>query len=228
MNGARISLVAKSAIALLAIVLVAGFSYFKKDTVAESHRYARQVILHFTLSRLDQPILIVGDSITEASTLPRSLCDHPIVNAGLDGASTSSDLGNWLMDVLNGRRAAAILVALGTNDALKDHKLEAFKTAYASLLSQLASATDHLVVLGIPAVEIRGAVTPQLRDEVMGRIDAFNGALPALADKGGAAFVALPPMGAPHTIDGVHLDAAGYATWDAAVLKGVSSACSPR
>ena len=59
----------------------------------------------------------------------------------------------------------------------------------------------------------------------MRRIDAFNAALPVLAEKAGATFASLPPMGAPHTIDGVHLDAAGYEVWDAAVLKGVSSAC---
>ena len=32
-------------------------------------------------------------------------------------------------------------------------------------------------------------------------------------------------MGVPHTIDGTHLDGAGYEAWDAAVLKEVSRAC---
>jgi hypothetical protein len=36
-------------------------------------------------------------------------------HAGLNGASTTSDLGPWLLD---GKPAAAIVVALGTNDAL--------------------------------------------------------------------------------------------------------------
>jgi lysophospholipase L1-like esterase len=62
----------------------------------------------------------------------------------------------------------------------------------------------------------------------MSRIDALNAILPALAEKAGAAFVALPPMPTPHTIDAVHLDAAGYAAWDDAVLKWVSSTCSTR
>lgn len=223
MNGARVL------IAVLAVgTLAAGLSYFRKDAAAESHRRVRQIILHYTLSRVEQPIIVVGDSITEASTLPRSLCDHPIINAGLDGASTASDLGPWLMDVLNGRRAAAILVALGTNDALLGHSPQAFETGYASLLAQLKTATDHLAVLGIPSVEMRGRVTAEMRDEAMGRIDALNTTLPALAEKAGAAFVALPPMASPHTIDGVHLDAAGYAAWEAAVLKGASGACSTR
>jgi len=225
MNGARISI---ASIAVLAIgALAAGLSYFGKEALPVSHRYTRQVMLHYTFSRFDQPIVIVGDSITEASTLPRTLCGRAVVNAGLDGAATSSDLGTWLTDVLAGRRAAAILVALGTNDALQGRSAQAFEASYTSLLAQLASATDHLAVLGIPAIEVRARVTPELQ-ETMDRIDAFNAMLPALANKAGASFTALPPMPAPHTIDGVHLDTAGYAVWDAAVLKGVSGACSTK
>jgi hypothetical protein len=221
MNGARL------AIAVLAIgALAAGASYFRKEAVADSHRQARQLIVHYTLSRLDQPIIVVGDSLAEASTLPRTYCGHPVVNAGLNGASTSSDLGSWLIEALDGRRAAAVLVALGTNDALLKHSMRDFETSYVALLTQLAKATDHLAVLGIPSIEVRGRVTPELQSETMGRIDAFNALLPALAGKSSAAFAALPPMPAPHTIDGVHLDAAGYAVWDDAVLKGVRGACS--
>ena len=221
MNRARIS------IAVLAIgALAAGASYFRKEAVADSHRQARQLVVHYTLSRLDQPIIIVGDSLTEASTLPRTYCGHPVINAGLNGASTSSDLVTWLIEALDGRRATAVLVSLGTNDALQGRKQEEFEANYGSLLSQLRGATDHLAVLGIPAIEVRGRMPPDYQAETMKRIDAFNAALPALAEKGGATFAALPPMPAPHTIDGVHLDAAGYALWDDAVLKGVSTACA--
>ena len=227
MNGARISIPVLAILAAGAILAV--FLLFKKDETVDSHRHARQVILHYTFSRSERPIIILGDSLTEASTLPRSLCDHAIVNAGLGGASvTASDLGTWLKEVLNGRRAAVILVALGTNDALQGRTQETFEKSYAALISQLAGTADHVAVLAIPSIEVRGPMTAAYQAETMTRIDAFNAALPALAEKGGASFVALPPMDTPHTIDGVHLDAAGYAVWDAAILKGVSSACSPR
>jgi lysophospholipase L1-like esterase len=223
MNGVRISIVS---IAVLAIgALAAGLSHFRKEAVAE-HRHTRQVILHYTLSRAEHPIIILGDSITEASTLPPTLCDHAVVNAGLDGASTASDLGRWLTDVLNGRRAAAVLVALGTNDALQGREQKEFEANYVSLLSQLKGAADQLGVLGIPSVEVRGRMPADYQAATMRRIDAFNAMLPSMAQKSGAIFVALPPMPMPHTIDGVHLDASGYAVWDAAVLKGVSDVCS--
>lgn len=222
MNLARLS------IAVLVVgVLLAAYSFLRKESPIETHRHTRQVILHYTFSRSDHPIIVLGDSITEASTLPRSVCDRALVNAGLDGASTVSDLGNWLNDVLDGKRATAILVALGTNDALQGRDQKEFEANYASLLAKLKGSTDHLAVLAIPSIEVRGSMTPAYQAETMARIDAFNAALPDVATKGGATFVALPPMSAPHTIDGVHLDAAGYAMWDAAVLKGVSSACSP-
>jgi lysophospholipase L1-like esterase len=212
--------------AALAALAIGALAVGASDAATESHRLARQVILHYTFSRTEQPIIVLGDSITEASTLPRSLCDHAVVNAGLDGASTVSDLGTWLLKGLNGRRAAAILIALGTNDALQGRKQEEFEANYGSLLAQLRGATDHLVVLGIPSVEVRGRMPPDYQAETMKRIDVFNAALPALAEKSGATFAALPPMPAPHTIDGIHLDAAGYAVWEDAVLKGVRGACS--
>ena len=229
---ANVKAIALAALAIAALAV--GGSYFGKDAVfgkdasADSHRHARQAALNYTLSRLGQSIIILGDSITEASTLPRSLCDHAIVNAGLSGAATTSDLGTWLIEALDGRRAAGILVALGTNDALMAHSTQAFEASTISLLAQLKTVTDHVAVLGIPAMEMRGRVTAEMREEAMSRIDAFNAALPALAEKAGAVFVALPSMATPHTIDGVHLDAAGYAVWDAAVLTWVSRICSPR
>lgn len=211
---------------LLIGALAAGFSLWRGAASTDSHRQLRQVILHYTFSRVDQPIIVLGDSITEASTLPRSLCGHAVVNAGLDGASTKSELGTWLIEVLNGRRAAAILIALGTNDALQGRAQEAFEANYRSLLAQLNAATDRLVVLGIPGIELRGRMTEAYRAETMERIVAFNAALPGLAARSGGTFAALPPMPTPHTIDGVHLDAAGYTVWEDAVLNGISGVCS--
>ena len=221
MNGARIGLAV-----LLMGALAAGFSYFRKEAVADSHRQARQLVLRYTLSRVDNPIILVGDSIVEASTLPRALCGHPIVNAGLNGASTASDLGTWLIEALDGKRAAAIVVSLGTNDALAARSRQQFETSYLALLGELSKVTDHLAVLAIPAIDVQGRVTAEMQAEAMKGVNDLNAALPALARKGGATFIALPPMDKPHTIDGVHLNAAGYAAWDEAILQGVSTICS--
>jgi lysophospholipase L1-like esterase len=212
---------------LLIGALAAGFSFLRKEAVADSHRQARQLMLYYTLSRVDNPIILVGDSITEASTPPRELCGHPVVNAGLNSATTASDLGTWLVEALNGRRAAAIVVSLGTNDVLTARSAQAFEASYAALLAQLAEVTDHLAVLAIPEIDVQGWVTAERKAKAMVGIDGFNAMLPGLAAKGGAAFIALPPMPKPHTIDGVHLNGIGYSAWDQAILQGVSAICRP-
>jgi len=216
----------------LAVLLIgavaAGFTFLRKEAIADSHRQARQLVLHYTLSRVDDPIILLGDSITEASTLPREFCGHRIVNAGLNGASTASGLGPWLIDALDGRRAAAIVVSLGTNDALKARSTQDFEVSYIELLGQLAKATDHLAILAIPGIDVRGRVTAEMQAAAEARIDGFNAALPGLAAKGGASFIALPELPMTHTIDGVHLDATGYSAWEEAILKGVSTLCGPR
>jgi lysophospholipase L1-like esterase len=207
-------------------LLVAFFSWRKRPADLDDHRGSRQLVLHYTLSRIEDPIIILGDSIAEASTLPRSLCGHAVVNAGLSGASIASELGNWLFGALAGKRAALIVVSLGTNDAFVPRSQQAFETNYSKLLGQLATMAPRVVVLPIPSIEPRNNVTVEMRNKLMGSIDGYNSALPGLARNSGATFVALPPMPDPHTIDGVHLNAAGYSVWDAAVLQGATSICT--
>ena len=50
MTGTRIGLAV-----LLIGALAAGFSFLRKETIAESHRQARQLILYYTLSRVERP-----------------------------------------------------------------------------------------------------------------------------------------------------------------------------
>src|SRR6516162_8820469 len=161
---------------LLIGALAAGFTFFRKEAIADSHRQARQLVVHYTLSRVDDPIILLGDSITEASTLPREFCGHRIVNAGLNGASTASGLGPWLIDALDGRRAAAIVLSLGTNDALKARSTQDFEADYVGLLAQLTKTTGHLAILAIPRIDVRGRVTAEMQATANARIDGFNAA----------------------------------------------------
>jgi lysophospholipase L1-like esterase len=221
-NWTRIGLV------VLALGLLAAyFSWPRRQAGPQDHRTARQQVLYYTLTRIDDPVIVLGDSIAEASTLPRLLCGHAVVNAGLSGASTASDLGNWLSGALAGKRAALIVVSLGTNDALVPLSQQAYETNYGKLLAQLATMAPHVVVLAAPPIEARNSVTVATRDELMRSIDGYNSALPGLAKNAGATFVALPPMSDPYTIEGIHLNGAGYSVWDAAVLQGASSVCKP-
>jgi hypothetical protein len=197
----------------------------KKADAVDEHRRARQLILHYTLSRIEDPVIVIGDSIVEASTLPRSICGHAIVNAGLNGASTTSDLGSWLSEVLGSKRAALIVVSLGTNDALVSASKQSFGDRYGALLAQLSRLTPRLAVLAIPPVEAQGRMTIEMQNEAMTTINGYNSGLPDVAGRNGATFVALPAMPRPYTIDGVHLSSGGYKAWDAAVMQAATRIC---
>jgi lysophospholipase L1-like esterase len=223
LNWKRFRLVILAAACASAAFLV----WARKEEVLDDHRRVRQLVLYYTVSRIDNPVIIVGDSIVEASTLPRSICGHSVVNAGLNGASTASDLGNWLSPALDGKRAASIVVSLGTNDALTSapQSEQDFADRYGALLTLLSKLTPQLVVLEIPPVEARGRMTVEMQDKVMGTITLYNSILPELAKRNGATFVSLPAMPKPHTIDGVHLNSDGYLAWDKAVMQAAAMIC---
>jgi lysophospholipase L1-like esterase len=128
---------------------------------------------------------------------------------------------------IDGKRAALIVVSLGTNDALASDPQgkQKFADRYGVLLTQLSALTPRLVVLQIPPVGAQGQMIFALRDEAMRAINEYNSVLPDLAKRGGAAFMALPTMSDPYTIDGVHLNTSGYLAWDQAVLQGAAMIC---
>ncbi len=214
MNGTRVALVAM-------VAACAWAAWPKREVVVDPHRATRQFIVRLTLARLDDAVVVLGDSIVEASTLPRSLCGHAIVNAGLGGASTTSDLDRLLADALGGKQAAMIVVVLGTNDAAKPESAAQFGANYRALLASLAALTPRIAVAAIPppepgleeAKKVSGAVT-----------DSYNAVLLGLAQQARASFIPLPAMPERHTIDGIHLNAAGYEVWDKAVSGGIEAA----
>jgi lysophospholipase L1-like esterase len=219
-------------LAVFAIVAAASVGYLLarshySPVPGIEHRMARQLILHYTLSRVDDPIIVLGDSIVEAASLPTSACGHPIVNAGLNGASTASDLGGWLKPALASKHAFAIIVSLGVNDALTATPVtkQLFAERYAALLAELSKLTTRLYVVEIPPVETRERLTADMQKEVMTTVRDFRSVLPEVATRANATYLALPEMAAPFTIDGIHLNAEGYRVWDQAVMQGTSQAC---
>jgi hypothetical protein len=214
MNGTRVALVAM-------VAACAWAAWPKREIVFDTHWTTRQFVIRLTLARLDDAVVVLGDSIVEASTLPRSLCGHPIVNAGIGGASTASHLDALLAEALGGKQTALVVVALGTNDAAISDSVAQYGSNYRMLLTSLAASTPRIAIAAIPPPE------PGLEEakKVSGAvIDGYNAVLPGLAQEAGASFIPLPPMPAQHTIDGIHLNAAGYEVWDKAILGGIESA----
>jgi lysophospholipase L1-like esterase len=118
------------------------------------------------------------------------------------------------------KRAALIVVSLGTNDAVVPNSVERYRPSYRALLTELAALTPRTAVMAISSPEGGSEEARKLRLA----IDSYNVILPGLAEEAGAAFIPLPAMPENHTLDGIHLNAAGYEIWDSAILRGVESA----
>jgi lysophospholipase L1-like esterase len=192
------------------------------STVSHEHSDVRLFMIQAHLARATHPIVVLGDSIAEAATFPESICDHPVVNAGIGGVGVDELLA-VAPSLLQGKAPALVVVAIGTNDAhASEGQEERFSASYARLLRSLAGISPKLVVANIPPVAPGGPLT-QAAHLDPGLIDRFNQVLPNLAGMAGASFIdihqALTANGPPAMLDGVHLAPATYDLWDAAMLR---------
>jgi lysophospholipase L1-like esterase len=222
-----VALVALIAVVVAAFLLGRAQRAHKALPPGAEHRAVRQQILYLTLSRTEAPIIVLGDSIVEAAMLPPSACGHALVNAGLGGASTVSDLASWLKPALGQSRPFAIIVSLGVNDVPTNSpgNAEAFAGRYEALLRELSKLTDRIYFLEIPPVEARAAMTPDMAKTAMATIGSYRERLPELARRTGTTLLPWPEVQAPFTIDGVHLNAEGYRAWNEAIQHGTALAC---
>ena len=179
----------------------------------------RPLLIRAALKQVDDPVIILGDSIVKRATFPRAVCGRPIVNAGIDGSTTSSGLDAMLTKALGGKQAAMVVVSLGLNDAAVPVHADSYRTNYLALLATLKSTAPRMAVATVTLVEAGKSDSARINVQA---IDNYNALLPTIAGDAGASLVTIPSMPAKYTTDGIHLNDAGYAIWTKAVLGGVS------
>lgn len=180
----------------------------------------RPLLIKAALKDANDPVVILGDSIVGLATLPRSICGRPVINAGISGSTTASGLDAMLIKALGSKQAAMIVVSIGVNDAAIPLSAESYKTNYSALLNTLRTATSRLAVLSVTPIEAGPSQSDQAKSVA---IDGYNAVLPAIAEDANATLITLPPMPAVHTVDGLHLNADGYAIWDKALRGGIET-----
>lgn len=79
------------------------------------HADVREFMIRAALAEADRPIVVLGDSITEMAPLPKVLCGHPVINAGIGGLSTEGAIKE-LPRIFSIRRPTMVVIALGAND----------------------------------------------------------------------------------------------------------------
>ena len=192
-------------------------------TDLESRRLeVRSFMIRSQLAQAKSPIVIIGDSITEAALLPSSVCGNDVVNAGIGGMTVGSYLP-WAKQMLAGRRVRSIIIALGTNDSgtLSTARIE---EDYAKLVDELAAHTPNILVAGLPPLEMGGELAGRYFDQHSA--DRNNAAIRSLATARNLPFIDLRNAlhGDSLTVDGIHLTAAAYRQWREAVRRNIYSA----
>jgi hypothetical protein len=165
------------------------------------HRDVRQFMIEAALIGLDQPIIVLGDSITEMARLPETIDDKPVVNAGI-GAAGIEDFEVLSSELMQHSNPSLIAVALGSND--DDRSIGAH---YAALLSKLKKYSPRLLAVAVP---------PQAGS------DAKNAQIKAAAESEGVRFIEMPLPEGSTLPDHVHLSAAGYRKWTPALVSAIS------
>lgn len=208
----------------LAVVLgVAGAVYwqFSRRATAEDYFRINVSVVRDRLASADAgAVIFLGDSIVWRAPLPVRICGHPAVNAGISGVDAATYLA--LLDTIGDFRGAAIVVALGTNNAKKINTAD-FAGDYAALLKALTARAPTIVLVGLPPIE-DGTETFEFDPAAAERI---NQEIQAFANRMGSPFVDVrAAMSIDHrlTIDGVHPSSEGFKVWLRAIEPKVASA----
>src|SRR5215472_2046808 len=173
------------------------------------------------------PVIIFGDSIVQGAALPPRVCGLPLVNAGVRGAGIGYFLRHSAQ-LLGSSRPKLIVLAVGMNNAAaKESRQVDFEDRYEQVVASLASIAPVVVATVTPIKEGYFVSSFGYDPHIVPALNRTIFATPktkAVIDLNAAL------SGANFTIDGVHLNAAGYTLWTGAVLRGVEAAlgCSQK
>jgi lysophospholipase L1-like esterase len=167
------------------------------------------------------PVIIFGDSIVEGAALPSKVCGLPLVNAGVRGAGIGYFLRHSAQ-LLGSSRPSLIVLAVGMNNAAaKENRQVDFESRYEKVVASLADRAPVAVATVTPIKEGYFVSTYGYDPQI---VPALNRTILAAPNVRAVIDLNAPLSGANFTVDGVHLNAAGYALWTGAVLKGVEAA----
>lgn len=170
-------------------------------------------------------IVMLGDSLTAAPQWGELLPGHDVINRGVPGDTVLQALKR--VDTVTRLRPRLVFVMLGTNDLGRGTPPAAILPSIRTLIQQLTAEGAGVVIQSVLHVaddgrwfEIRRIWDDRRND----RIRVLNQGLEALAADTGSGYLDLNATLAPDgvlprelTTDGVHLRAAAYVKWAAAV-----------
>jgi lysophospholipase L1-like esterase len=166
------------------------------------HAEVRKFMIGASLAEADQPIVVIGDSITEMAPLPRSICGHSVVNAGIGGI-TIAEASKLAPRLLEHQHPFMIVSALGANDVGSSSA----GSHYAELLGTLGRFSHRLLAV---------SVTSDLETAKQIASAATSADVPYIDPQ--------LPIGSKLS-DGVHYAAAAYRIWIPALQAEIEKQC---
>lgn len=176
------------------------------------HFEARLSIIRSQLSRAKSPVIILGDSIVESATFPNDVCGHDIINAGVGGVGIGF-FTRYAEIIAREKEASLIVLAVGINDATvfaRPGHVDTFRQAYQATLQSIPGP--------FAVVTITPSTSPSIDPEL---VEQFNA---VIRDTGQPLIDVNKRIEAGMTVDGIHLNAAGYAIWTRAFIEGIGLA----
>lgn len=200
-------------------------SIITRSPVFHEHGLARLTVIRNQLRQTPGAIVVLGDSRIESAALPGFQCGHPVVNAGVGGASLSY-LAERAQALLFGSGAHTILIAAGVNDAIRSEagsegKDGVFRAELIELINTVRGLPARVVLSTIIPVAERATLGPESFDPDL--IDQFSAIIIDLAGRGGLPLV-IPELGPePWSSDGIHLKTESYRALIPALMAGACS-----
>ena len=170
-----------------------------------------------------QHTVMLGNSLTERGTWADLLQDSLVVNRGIGGdcvAGMTARLGA----IVAGKPRALFLMA-GVNDLIFSKITpEALLGQYERLLDAIRAASPRTTVFIQSLLPLDEVQNEEYFAGKNARIEAFNTLLRDMARRRGLDYIDIRSrmardgkMPAEYTVDGIHLNAAGYAVWSDAL-----------
>ena len=193
----------------------AGLGPCNYETLADSHMYYIS-----QAPKVRDPIVMLGDSITERGHWNELFTRSDIMNRGVSGDTTHMVL-NRLDEVIS-LKPRLVYLMIGTNDVLMGQKPHEIMPRFKMILQRLEEA-------GIPAAVLTTLMVSRQRDEQTGanqQLKHLNRLIRQTCMERGLKLIDLEPAVCPegylpdsHTHDGLHLNWRAYFAWRRAMLS---------
>ena len=175
------------------------------------------------------PIVFLGDSMTDNGQWKKLFPRENVINMGIGGDTTLGILQR--LDQVIDRRPAKIFLMVGTNDLCYNRSIEDTLTNYDEILSRLQKALPDTQIYVESVLPFNDRIFPAQCLRTNDNIENLNKGIETLAARHELPYLDITDdftnsngrLDAELTVDGLHLNPAGYAIWHDNIYDEVKS-----